>query len=558
MKGCFPYEAGAVPPALSTTFGAIDGSRFDEYGPSAGKTGNNPVAARAFLSEKPSHGFVQTSGRDQAVGVRRLAAGGCEDREGKMDQAVAGTDLMRAVLDEQRRCSREEEPASEALRRDRLRRLLAMTLDAQDRIIAAVRADYSGMRSPREIAVMDLLPSVSGLKHALSHLSRWMRPERRRPNFPFGLMGAKARVVHSPKGTVGIIAPWNVPYGLAIAPATGAFAAGNRLMLKPSELAPATADLLKDLVETRFDAAECAVFPGGVEVATAFTHLPLDHLVFTGSTATGRRVLAAAAENLVPVTLELGGKSPAIIGASASLGRTLESLVLGKMLNAGQICMAPDYVLVPAGSEDAFVQAAAAKARDLFPGVSDNPDYGVIIDAAKHERLKALVADAAAKGARVSVAADADGDNSRRMPLHLLQNVTDSMLVMQEEIFGPVLPVIGYRSFAEALAIVGARPAPLALYYFGSDASEKAAVIARTRSGGVTINDTHHHNLQDDLPFGGVGASGMGRYHGQHGFLEFSHPRAIYEQTRVDIMGKVGFRPPYGATFDKFLRSRIR
>ncbi len=459
------------------------------------------------------------------------------------------------MLDEQRHRARGEGCDSEAVRRDRLQRLLAMTLTSQARIVAAVQADYAGMRSPREVAIMDLVPSVSGLKHALKHLARWMRPERRRPNFPFGLMGASAQVVRSPKGTVGIVSPWNVPFGLAIAPTTGAMAAGNRIMLKPSELAPATADLLKELVEARFDADEFAVFTGGPELAASFTRLPFDHLVFTGSTATGRRVLAAAAENLVPVTLELGGKSPAIVGASADRARVLRSLVLGKMLNAGQVCIAPDYVLVPGGTEDAFVAAAAAVARDLFPDLAANPDYGAIIDDAKHARLEALVADAAAKGARVTVAG---ASATRRMPLHLLQDVDDTMLAMREEIFGPLLPVIGYASFDEALTFVNARDTPLALYYFGSDAAEQAAVVARTRSGGVTINDTHHHNLQDDLPFGGAGASGMGRYHGRDGFLEFSHSRSIYRQTRIDIMGQVGFRPPYGEKFDRFLRSRLR
>ncbi len=278
-------------------------------------------------------------------------------------------------------------------------------------------------------------------------------------------------MVHSPKGTVGIVSPWNVPFGLAIAPATGAVAAGNRIMLKPSELAPATADLLKELVEARFDADEFAVLTGGPERRRAFTRLPFDHLVFTGSTATGRRVLAAAAENLVPVTLELGGKSPAIVGASADRASVLRSLVLGKMLNAGQVCIAPDYVLVPAGTEDAFVAAAAAAARDLFPDLAANPDYGAIIDDAKHARLAALVADAAAKGARVTVAGAA-ASATRRMPLHLLQDVDDTMLAMREEIFGPILPVIGYASFDEALAFVNARDTPLALYYFGSDAAE--------------------------------------------------------------------------------------
>ncbi len=473
-----------------------------------------------------------------------------------MDQAVTFSDAMRAVLDEQRSRFREEAPASLALRRDRLKRLLAMTRAAQDRIVAAVRADYADMRSSREVTIMDLVPSVSGLKHALNRLPGWMRPERRRPNFPFGLMGAKARVVHSPKGTVGIVSPWNVPYGLAIAPATGAFAAGNRIMLKPSELAPATADLLKQLAEAYFDRSELAVFTGGPDVAAAFTRLAFDHLVFTGSTATGRRVMAAAAENLVPVTLELGGKSPALIGASADPAKVLASLVLGKMLNGGQVCIAPDYVLVPRGREDSFVAAAAAKANELFPTLPGNADYGAIIDDTKHARLKALVADAVAKGARVTLAGEAGA--TRRMPLHLLQGVDDTMGVMQEEIFGPILPVIGYASFEEALAFLNARAAPLALYYFGSDAGEKAAVVARTRSGGVTINDTHHHQLQDDLPFGGVGSSGMGRYHGRDGFLEFSHARAIYEQTTIDIMGRIGFKPPYGAVFDRFLRSRMR
>ena len=476
-----------------------------------------------------------------------------------MTHEVFPQDEAARTLERQKAALLADGVPSVASRRDRLARLLAMTVEGRERIVEAIRADSDGQRSPREIAMMDLLSTVTALKHARARVRRWMRPERRQSLFPFGLFGASSRVEHVPKGVVGVVSPWNVPYGLAVGPAIGAIAAGNRVMLKPSEHTPATSQLLRDLVARYFDEAEVAVVTGGPEVAAAFTRLPFDHLVFTGSTAIGRHVLGAAADNLVPTTLELGGKSPVILGTSAAMDKAVDAIVLGKMLNAGQVCIAPDYVLVPRELEQAFVLRAAEAARRLFPDPAGNPDYSAIISAAKHERLAAIVADARAKGARVTVVGEEGAPTvSRRMPLHILQGVDDTMRAMREEVFGPILPVIGVESVRDAIGFVNARETPLALYYFGADAAEKDEVVARTRSGGVTINDTHHHILQEDLPFGGVGHSGMGYYHGHAGFLEFSHRRAVFEQARVDLTAMVGLKPPYTAKFDRFLRMKIR
>ena len=379
-------------------------------------------------------------------------------------QDSAPPEAMAATLDRQKASCLADGGGSAKDRRDRLGRLLALTLANKGRIVDAIRADSDGQRSPREVALIDLVASVTALKHARGRVARWMRPERRGTNFPFGAFGARSRVVFGPKGVVGIVSPWNVPYALAICPAACAIAAGNRVMLKPSESTPATSRLLQELIGASFDETEIAVVTGGPDVGAAFAALPFDHLVFTGSTAVGRRVLGAAAANLVPTTLELGGKSPVILGASANLDKAVGAIVYGKMLNGGQTCITPDYALVPRQLEDAFVAAAVEAARRLFPEAADNSDYTGIIDQPRFDRLEHLVADARAKGARVTMVADAAARaTSRRLPLHILQGVDDTMLVMQEEVFGPLLPVIGTASTREAIAFVNARPTPLAL-----------------------------------------------------------------------------------------------
>ncbi len=468
-------------------------------------------------------------------------------------------DEMGATLARQRSASVEEGTASAKVRRDRLDRLLAMTLENKDRIVEAIRSDYGGHRSAREIQVVDIMGKVNSIKHARKNLERWMRPQRRPANFPFGLLGARAKVVQTPKGVVGIVSPWNAPYTLAIGPAAAAIAAGNRVMLKTSEFTPATGELIHQLVAKSFDTLEFAVFSGGPDVGAAFTKLKFDHLFFTGNGRIGREVAIAAAANLVPVTLELGGKSPVIVGRSANLERACEKIVFGKMVNAGQICIAPDYVLVPKELEAAFVEGCVAAARRLFPKPTANVDYTPIISKPRYERLQSLVDNARQAGAKVTVVDDAQSSTgSLRMPLHIVQHTGKDMTAMQEEIFGPILPVLPYDTLEEAIALINGGSEPLALYYFGSDATEKSTVLAHTRSGGVTFNDTHQHYLQEELPFGGVGTSGSGSYHGHAGFLEFSHPRAVFHQTSVDVFKLIGLKPPYGKRLDKFLASQIK
>lgn len=365
-----------------------------------------------------------------------------------------------------------------------------------------------------------------------------------------------------PKGVVGIMAPWNFPIGMVMAPLAGVFAAGNRAMVKPSEYTPRVSALLEDLVPRRFAAEELAVITGGPEVGEAFSSLPFDHLVFTGSTAIGRKVMAAAARNLVPVTLELGGKSPTIVSRSADLRQAAERIALGKLMNAGQICLAPDYVLIPREREAPFIAELEAAVAGMYPSLLANDDYTAVVSPRHAERLRSLVADAVRQGAEAIEInpgrEDFAGSNGTKLPLTVLRGVTDPMAVMQEEIFGPVLPIVPVDSPDEALAFVNARPRPLGLYWFGRDRAEERAVLSRTVSGGVTINDVIFHNAMEDLPFGGIGPSGMGAYHGFDGFREFSHSRAVYRQARFDVAALAGLKPPYGRATRLTLRRELR
>ncbi|MBS0388367.1 MAG: aldehyde dehydrogenase family protein, partial [Proteobacteria bacterium] len=305
---------------------------------------------------------------------------------------------------------------------------------------------------------------------------------------------------------------------------------------------------LQQLVARRFDPAELAIVPGDAAVAAAFSRLPFDHLLFTGSTAVGRRVMAAAAENLVPVTLELGGKSPVIIGRSADLRRAVDRILIGKLANAGQMCIAPDYACVPRERLDALVAAARAWVMRAYPGMPHNPEYTGMVNTAHAERMAALIDDARGKGARIiELGAGRAAPGDRLFAPALILDATAGMRVMQEEIFGPLLPIQAYDHIDEAIAAINARPRPLALYYFGTSRAETRRVLERTHSGGVTVNDVAMHFLAEELPFGGIGTSGMGAYHGVHGFQRFSHARAIFRQTRLDVAGLIGLRPPYAA-----------
>lgn len=409
----------------------------------------------------------------------------------------------------------------------------------QQSLINAINADF-GQRSADETLLAELMPSLFAIKDARKHLKRWMRPSRRKVGVAF--QPASAKVIYQPLGVVGIIVPWNYPLFLAIGPMVGALAAGNRVMLKLSESTPATGALLQRLFARIFPQDLVAIVLGEADVGIAFSRLAFDHLLFTGATSVGRQVMRAAAENLTPVTLELGGKSPAIVSRDVPLKDAAERIAFGKTMNAGQTYVAPDYVLVPEDRVQGFVEAYTKAVLRFYPTLADNPDYTAIINQRQLARLTGYLDDAIEKGAQVIALYETGQD--RRMPFSLLLDVTDDMRVMQDEIFGPLLPVVPYARIEQAFAYINQRPRPLALYYFGYDKAEQQRVLEQTHSGGVCINDAVLHVVQDDLPFGGVGASGMGHYHGREGFLTFSKAKGVLSKQRFNAARWL--YPPYG------------
>ncbi len=461
---------------------------------------------------------------------------------------VAYSSCMKALFDLQRAAFERQRQPDERLRRDRLQRLLEITRRNEADIVAAASEDF-GHRAAADTLLGDLLPTLAAIRHAQRHLRRWMAP-RRVPTPPH-LWPGRSRVMRQPLGVVGVISPWNYPWHLALVPAAAALAAGNRVMLKPSEHTPAVSALLGRLVAAEFDAAELAVVQGGAEVAAGFAELPFDHLLFTGSTAVGRKVALAAARNLTPVTLELGGKSPAIFGDVGDLAEQARRLAVGKLLNAGQTCIAPDYALVPPGCGAALAEAFESAVAALYPDLARSPDYTSIASDAHYERLQRLLRDAAGRGARLHECLPGGvrpAPGARRLPPTLVLGLAPEAALMQEEIFGPVLPILEYRTLDEAIAFVNARPRPLALYWFGHDGASRDRVLGETLSGGVTVDDCLWHVGVEDLPFGGVGDSGMGAYHGERGFLAFTREKGVFLQSRFS--GLALARPPYGKRFE--------
>jgi len=464
-----------------------------------------------------------------------------------------------ALLEGQRAAFSAEGAVTADVRRDRLARALDLLVTHQQRFCDAIAEDY-GKRPPGVTLLMDVYPAVQALRHARRNLRRWMRPRPVSTGLPLGVPGTRSEILYQPLGVVGIISPWNFPVALSFGPLASALAAGNRCLIKPSEITAATTSLMQELISGHFDPSEVAVVSGGPEVAESFSRLPFDHLMFTGSTAVGRKVMEAAAQNLVPVTLELGGKCPVIIGRSANLERAIDRILLGKLANAGQVCLAPDHVFAPRESLEPLVRAAQSWMRRAYPDWAANPDYTSLISARHAARASELLADAITKGARaiaLDETATTPGDERRFAPT-LVLDPTENMRIMQEEIFAPILPVIAYDRLEEPLARISGRARPLALYYFGSDGSELRQLLDRTVSGAVTVNDVAAHFLVENLPFGGVGASGMGAYHGETGFRQFSHARAVFRQTRLDLAGLIGLRPPYGARLRRFLNILLR
>lgn len=470
------------------------------------------------------------------------------------------TDLI-ATLQLQRTAHLRDGPPDARTRIDRIDQCIAMLKENSAAFETAINADF-GNRSVHATALTDIMTPIGALQHARKHLTKWMRPERR-PVEPrlLALLGAKAEVIYQPKGVVGVVAPWNFPVGLVFSPVASALAAGNRVMIKPSEHTPRTSDLMLELVSKRFSEEEIAVAVGGADVGAAFTALAFDHLIFTGAGSIATHVMKAAAQNLVPVTLELGGKSPVVLGRSADMEVAAARIMAGKVLNAGQICLAPDHIYVPDGQRDAFVAAATTATAAMVPTIRDNPDYTAIIADRHYERLQAYLADAKAKGAKI-VAINPAGENSdqqehRKIPPTLVLDATPDMAVMQEEIFGPILPVMTYRLIGEVIGKINAADRPLALYYFGSDKGELDQLQRGTTSGGICVNDVIMHCTQENLPFGGIGPSGMGAYHGRDGFLEFSHRKSVFHQIKWDMGPLKTLRPPYGDQVRKLIRQTI-
>lgn len=447
----------------------------------------------------------------------------------------------------------EAEPfASYEKRRENLRQLLALMQNHEAEICAAIDEDFSG-RSAHETRMAELMVVRAGIRHALAHLGSWMKPKRIRTALPF--LPGRNRLIPQPLGVVGVVSPWNYPFQLAIAPVTAALAAGNRVLIKPSELTPRFSALLADLVARYFPGGQMAVVNGDADIGKSFVELPFDHLIFTGSTEVGRKVAVSAAANLTPVTLELGGKSPTIIDASADIDAAAGAIAYAKLLNAGQTCIAPDYLLVPTGKADEIAKKLSVSMAKHYPTLAGNPDYTAIISERHHDRLHALVDEAREHGAtivEINPAGETLGKTDRKFAPTLVLNADPSIRLMREEIFGPVLPIIEYDRVGDAITYVNERDRPLALYWFGSDRNNRRRILHETVSGGVTINDCLLHIAQENQPFGGVGPSGMGAYHGEWGFRALSKEKPVFIQSRFNAGAML--RPPYGPAFERVLK----
>jgi coniferyl-aldehyde dehydrogenase len=448
---------------------------------------------------------------------------------------------VRAIFDEQRLASRNQAAPTLSQRLQSLDKLRDLVQSHGAAIARAICDDY-GARAVAETELLEIVPTLNAIRHARRKLSSWMRPQRRPVELTF--QPARAWVRFEPLGVIGIISPWNYPLLLALAPLVDALAAGNRVMLKPSDLTPAFSALLRDLIAKRFDANEVSVVVGDIETARLFSSLPFDHLLFTGSTAVGKQVMQAAAANLTPVMLELGGKSPAIVCADYSLAKAARSIAFGKFLNAGQTCIAPDYVLIPAAQCEAFAQLIMEQVKRSYPTVAANADYSGILLARQRERLTRALDEARARGATILSHGEPECLAAGKFPPTVVIGAPHDGILLREEIFGPILPVVPYESLEDALSFIAVRERPLALYCFANDAQSRSKVLDRALSGGVTLNGTLLHIAQDALPFGGIGPSGTGAYHGRDGFLRLSHARAVYKVGFVNVFERLG--PPWG------------
>jgi coniferyl-aldehyde dehydrogenase len=471
-----------------------------------------------------------------------------------MDQSLnsAPVSAMQDVFHRAVALSREGTAPTAKERLDRLTRLRVLVVDNEAEFDRAISADF-GNRSSTETLIAETLFVLAEIKHATKHLNRWIAPKHVATELQY--FPAKNRLIPQPLGAVGIIAPWNYPLQLTLAPAIAAIAAGNRVMIKPSELVPQFSALLKKLVAEKFDDTELMVTDIHNDISEKFAALPFDHLIFTGSTRVGRMVAEVAGRNLTPVTLELGGKSPTIVDRSADIAEAAERIVYAKLMNAGQTCIAPDYVLIPHQSMDDFVAKAHANVAKMFGTSPDNKDYTSIVSDSHYARLEGLVADAAAQGAKITQVAkpsDPAWKSKRKFPPTIVSGVTPDMTIMQEEIFGPILPVAACETAAEAVTYINAHDRPLALYWFGKDDAARDEVLARTVSGGVTVNDCLFHFVQANQPMGGVGASGIGAYHGEWGFRTLSKMKPVFYRSPFNRLADL--YPPYGSKIARLIK----
>ncbi|MFI5308200.1 MAG: coniferyl aldehyde dehydrogenase [Polyangiales bacterium] len=461
------------------------------------------------------------------------------------------TSTLQAAFERLKAAYRKDPMPSHEQRIAWLDALLRVVRKNRKQIADTISADF-GNRSFHETQVAEIFTLITGLRHTKKHLKSWMKPKSR--HVMLAMRPGSAKVCYQPLGVVGVIAPWNYPFQLAVGPVAAALAAGNRVLLKPSEYTPKTSELIARLLSEALPDDVVQVVTGGPELGASFSRLPFDHLLFTGSTHVGRIVMRAAAENLTPVTLELGGKSPAVVHESFPTARAAQRVASGKWFNAGQTCIAPDYLMVPESQLDSMVAELQKAIAHSFPTLGENRDYTSVVNDKHYARLVDLVKDAEARGARkveLNPAGESLAADGRKLVPTLLLNVNDEMRVMQEEIFGPVLPILTYRTVDEAIEYINAHPRPLALYYFDFDKARAQQVLERTVSGGATVNDTLIHFAIDDLPFGGVGPSGIGSYHGIEGFETFSHKKGVFQQAKLNAAASMG--PPYAPRVDKML-----
>lgn len=470
-------------------------------------------------------------------------------------------DNLNKVLEKQKKAHLRDGALSVETRKEWIDRCIALLIKYQNEIVEAISKDF-GHRSTESSLLADVAGSIGSLKSAKENIKKWVKPEKRKVTPAIlGLLGAKLRVEYQPLGTVGVISPWNFPVTLTFGPLGSIFAAGNRAMIKPSEFTPETSKLMKVMFEEAFKEEEVAVFTGGPDLGEAFSSLPFDHLLFTGATSIAKHVMRAASENLVPVTLELGGKSPVIISKNTNFDMSVKRVMAGKTMNAGQICLAPDYVFIPKDKKEEFISQSKKTVTEMYPSLKDNPDYTSVINQRHYDRLQGYVDEAKEKGFEVIEINPSNEDFSQqahhKIPPTLIVDPDDNLSVMKEEIFGPILSVKTYEDIEDTVDYINSNDRPLGLYYFGDNKKEMQNVLENTTSGGVTINDVVFHVGQDNAPFGGVGPSGTGSYHGIEGFKNFSHTKTIYTQSSFD--GLFGlFRPPFGAKAKNAIKGQIK